>query len=358
MSVPQEKLRAALADLVDDAQVKDLKETGGKVLVTLAVNVPTGEKPAYAERVKKRLRGVDGVKDVFVSFASPAPGSAGPAGSEPPRPNPLEKVGRILAVGAGKGGVGKSTVAVNLAVALAAEGHKVGLLDADIYGPSAAIMTGTQSHRAQGDAHQRVIPAMRHGVRVISIAFLLPEDQSAVVWRGPMVGKMVQQLLTGVAWGELDYLIVDLPPGTGDAVLSLAQTVPLTGAIVVTTPQDVALLDVLKAIEMFTAVKVPMIGVVENMAGFTCPNCGHETAIFLQGAGRTAAERFDIPLLGTLPLDPAVPPGGDHGTPIVIEQPDGPTARAFRAISAATHARCEELASGTRAARVNLDWQA
>jgi ATP-binding protein involved in chromosome partitioning len=174
------------------------------------------------------------VKDVFVSFA------AAPAPQEAPAAAPMPSLGRIVAVGAGKGGVGKSTVAVNLAVALAKQGLRVGLLDADIYGPSAAIMTGTAEHRAVGDAHQRVVPAVAHGVRVISIAFLLPPDQKAVVWRGPMVGKMVEQLLTGVAWGELDYLVVDLPPGTGDAVLSLSQKVPLAGAIVVTTPQDVA----------------------------------------------------------------------------------------------------------------------
>ena len=171
-----------------------------------------------------------------------------------------------------------------------------------------------------------------------------------------MVGKMVEQLLTSVAWGELDYLIVDLPPGTGDAVLSLTQTVPLSGAIVVTTPQDVALLDVLKAIEMFGAVKVPVVGVIENMAGFTCPKCGHETPIFLSGAGKKAAQRFDLPLLGSLPLDPAVPPGGDSGDPIVVEKADGPTAKAFAAIAEATDKRVQELESSGGAAKVDFAW--
>jgi ATP-binding protein involved in chromosome partitioning len=264
-------------------------------------------------------------------------------------------VKHIVAVGAGKGGVGKSTVAVNLAIALAQEGKKVGLLDADIYGPSAAIMTGTSDHKAQGDAHQRVIPAVRHGIRIISMAFLLPKDQSAVVWRGPMVGKMVSQLLTGVAWGELDYLVVDLPPGTGDAVLSLSQSVPLSGAVVVTTPQDVALIDVMKAIEMFRAVKVPVLGVVENMAGFTCPECGHVTRIFLEGAGRKAAERFGIPLLGTLPLDAAVPPGGDSGAPIVVSDPQGPTAQTFRAIAGSVKARVAEVVAESPG-QFGLEW--
>ncbi|HEX5031307.1 MAG TPA: Mrp/NBP35 family ATP-binding protein [Candidatus Eisenbacteria bacterium] len=350
MSIPEETLRKAISGLVRPEQVKEIKEKNGKVLVTVAVDVPTGEKPAFADQMKTRLRAVPGVKDVFVSFA-PTPKAAAP---EAPT-NPLPGVKHIVAVGAGKGGVGKSTVAVNLAIALAQEGMKVGLLDADIYGPSAAIMTGTSEHKAQGDAHQRVVPAVKHGIRIISMAFLLPKDQSAVVWRGPMVGKMVTQLLTGVAWGELDYLVVDLPPGTGDAVLSLSQSVPLSGAVVVTTPQDVALLDVMKAIEMFRAVKVPVLGVVENMAGFTCPKCGTMTPIFLEGAGRKAAERFDLPLLGSLPLDAAVPPGGDRGSPIVVEASGGATAAAFREIAKRVAGRVTELereGPGT----FNLDW--
>ncbi len=347
----KEAILKALEGVVSPDQVAEVKETAGKVLITLAASVPMGEKPAFADKVKTAARSVKGVKDVFVSFAA-APESAAP--QAPPGPQPLQAVNRILAVGAGKGGVGKSTVAVNLAVALANAGHKVGLLDADIYGPSAAIMTGSANHKAQGDAQQRVIPPVCHGVRVISVAFLLPEEQSAVVWRGPMVGKMVQQLLTGVAWGALDYLVVDLPPGTGDAVLSLVQTVPLNGAIVVTTPQDVALLDVLKAVEMFHAVKVPVIGVIENMSGFTCPKCGEVTDIFLTGAGERAAKQYNIPLLGTLPLDPAVPPGGDSGNPIVVEHPDSIVSKTFAAIAKAATERMDEL--GATPLQVDLKW--
>ena len=350
MSIPEDALRKALSGLLRPEQLTEIKEKNGKVLVTVAVDVPTGEKPAFADQVKTRLRALPDVKDVFVSFAA-APKAAAP---EAPS-NPLPGVKHIVAVGAGKGGVGKSTVAVNLAIALAQEGLKVGLLDADIYGPSAAIMTGTGDHKAQGDAHQRVIPALKHGIRIISMAFLLPKDQSAVVWRGPMVGKMVTQLLTGVAWGDLDYLVVDLPPGTGDAVLSLSQSVPLSGAVVVTTPQDVALLDVMKAIEMFNAVKVPVVGIVENMAGFTCPKCGTMTRIFLEGAGRKAAEKFGIPLLGTLPLDAAVPPGGDHGAPIVVEAPGGVTAKAFKEVARVVRARIAEIARESPG-QFNLDW--
>lgn len=345
-------IREALAQLVRPDELIGLKETNGKVLITVAVNVPMAEKPAFADRLKQAAQGVNGVKDVFISFAQPT--EAAPEGAATQVPNPLEKVDRIIAVGAGKGGVGKSTVSVNLAIALAQKGLKVGLLDADIYGPSAAIMTGCADHQAQGDEHQRVIPAMRHGIRVISIAFLLPEDQTAVVWRGPMVGKMVTQLLTNVAWGELDYLIVDLPPGTGDAVLSLAQTVPLSGAIVVTTPQDVALLDVLKAIEMFQQVKVPIVGVIENMAGFTCPKCGEVTEIFLSGAGEKASKQFDVPLLGSLPLDPTVPPGGDSGRPILIENPESSTAQSFAKLADSATERIDAMQA--RPAGFKLSW--
>jgi ATP-binding protein involved in chromosome partitioning len=342
MSDTLNALRAALEKVVPAEQLVGLKETNGKALITVAAAVPMPEKPAFAERLKVAARTVEGIKDAFISFAEPAAQAPG-AGAAETAPDALEHVNRIIAVGAGKGGVGKSTVSVNIAVALAQQGLKVGLLDADIYGPSAAVMTGCSDHKADGNKHQQVIPAERHGIKVISIAFLLPEDQTAVVWRGPMVGKMVQQLLTNVAWGELDYLIVDLPPGTGDAVLSLAQTVPLSGAVVVTTPQDVALLDVLKAMEMFESVKVPVVGVVENMAGFSCPKCGEVTDIFLKGAGKTAADRFKVPLLGSLPLDPSVPPGGDNGQPITVADPDSATAKAFVTIAKETTSRLDAM---------------
>jgi ATP-binding protein involved in chromosome partitioning len=349
VSVSIESVRAALADILRPEQVPDVHVAEGRVTVSVAVDVPTPEKPRFAEEVKKRVRTLPGVTGVLVTYAK-APPSAAPAEA-----NPLEGVKRIVAVGAGKGGVGKSTVAVNLAVALARAGFRTGLLDADIYGPSVGIMTGTQDHKARGDEHQRILPAERYGVKIISIAFLLPEDRSAVVWRGPMVGKMVTQLLTSVAWGELDYLVVDLPPGTGDAVLSLTQTVPLAGAVVVTTPQDVALLDVLKAIEMFRQVKVPVLGIVENMAGFTCGHCGKVTPIFLEGAGRKAAERYDLKLLGSLPLDPAIPPGGDAGRPIMAVAPESPAGKTFQEIARLIPLQINELGESAPAAA--FDWK-
>ncbi len=359
MSITLDAVAAALKGIVAPNLIAGFKETAGKVLITVQMRIPLAEKPAFAGRVKEKIKAIEGVKDVFVSFAEP-PQQAGEGTGGAPTPQAAgaalkESIRHIVAVGAGKGGVGKSTVSVNMAVALAQKGHKVGLLDADIYGPSAAIMTGTIGHKARGDAQQRVIPADTHGISVISIAFLMPKDQAAVVWRGPMVGKMVQQLLMGVAWGELDYLIVDLPPGTGDAVLSLSQTVPLDGAVVVTTPQDVALLDVLKAIEMFKAVKVPVIGVVENMAGFACPKCGEITDIFMSGAGEKAAEQYGLPLLGKLPLDPAVPPGGDTGQPIVIAAPESATSKAFGDIADRVKARVDEL-SGNGPKQFQLEW--
>ncbi|MGH7162731.1 MAG: Mrp/NBP35 family ATP-binding protein [Planctomycetota bacterium] len=345
-----QQIREVLSDLLAAERVVEAKTSEGKVTLTVAVDLPTADKPRFAEEIKARVRTLAGVKGVLVSFARPAPAPA------EARDNPLADVKRIVAVGAGKGGVGKSTVAVNLAVALASAGHRAGLLDADVYGPSAGMMTGTQDHKAKGDAQQRVIPAERHGIKIISVAFLLPEDKSAVVWRGPMVGKMVTQLLVGVAWGELDFLVVDLPPGTGDAALSLAQTVPLSGAVVVTTPQDVALLDVLKAMEMFHSVKVPIVGIVENMAGFTCGHCGKVTPIFLEGAGRKAAARFGVPLLGSLPLDPDIPPGGDSGRPIAIEAPDGPSGRVFAELARKLPQRLDELGAGPSAG-FDLAWK-
>jgi len=336
MSVSLNEVQDALADLLAPEQVPDARVSGDKIIVTVAADIPMHEKPAFANKVKERLAKMDGIGTVLVHYAAPAQAqqpqsSQGP--QQPTGPTPLKDVKHIIAIGAGKGGVGKSTVSVNLAVSLARAGHKVGLMDADIYGPSVAIMTGTQKHKAQGDDQQRVVPPERHGIKVVSMAFLIPEEKSAIVWRGPMVGKMVTQLLTGVAWGELDYLIVDLPPGTGDAVLSLTQAVPLTSAIVVTTPQDVALIDVMKAIEMFKTVKVPVAGIVENMAGFTCPHCNKTSDIFRSGAAQTVADKFGIPVLGRLPLDPAIPPGGDSGTPISIAAPESASAKTFAAMA-------------------------
>ena len=240
-----------------------------------------------------------------------------------------------MAVASGKGGVGKSTVAANLAARLAQLGYRVGLLDADIYGPSMPMMFGI-SERPVVEG-QRIIPFERHGVKLMSLGFILDID-TPVIWRGPMVVKAIEQLLGDVEWGPLDYLIVDLPPGTGDAQLTISQKVPISGAVIVTTPQDIALIDARKGLAMFRKVEVPVLGIIENMAGFACPHCGEVTHIFKQGGGERTAGVLDCPFLGSVPLDPAVVEGGDAGVPIVVSQPDGPHAAAFTGLAEAVAA--------------------
>ncbi|HKD99886.1 MAG TPA: Mrp/NBP35 family ATP-binding protein, partial [Planctomycetota bacterium] len=248
----------------------------------------------------------------------------------------------------GKGGVGKSTCTVNLAVALARSGARVGLLDCDVYGPDIPTMLGIQD-KPSGTPDRKFIPLERHGVKSMSVGYLVEED-APVVWRGPMLHKVIEQFLKDVSWGELDYLLVDMPPGTGDAQLSLSQLVPLTGAVVVTTPQDVALVDVKKAIGMFKQVKVEVLGIVENMAGFTCEECGHVTHLFGQGGADKLAVKFNLPVLGRVPLDPRVRVGGDAGDPIVVSHPDSPAAEIFRDVAGKLAARISvKNASGAMA---------
>jgi len=244
--------------------------------------------------------------------------------------NLIPGVKYVIAVSSGKGGVGKSTVSVNLAVALALTGAKVGLLDADIYGPNIPMMMGVSKPPEQIDG--KIVPAESHGVKLISMGFFVPED-TAVVWRGPMVHTAIQQLFRDVLWGELEYLLIDLPPGTGDAQLTLTQLVPLTGAVTVTTPQEVALHDVRKGMMMFQKVNVPLLGIVENMSYFLCGHCGERTEIFSHGGGERAAAKLGIPFLGRVPIDPAIRDGGDSGTPIVVADPASPQSASFREIA-------------------------
>jgi ATP-binding protein involved in chromosome partitioning len=234
---------------------------------------------------------------------------------------PQARIGtHMIAVASGKGGVGKSTVAVNLAVCLAQDGATVGLLDADIHGPNIPIMMGVHGEPQRGpDAKMQ--PLERYGVKLMSVGFL-PGGTKPVIWRGPLIGKMLKQFLMNVAWGPLDYLLVDMPPGTGDAQITLSQSVTLTGAIIVSTPQDVALEDALKAVGMFQTVNVPILGLVENMSYFLCPHCGERTDIFDHGGTRRASETYDIPFLGGIPLDLSIRAGGDRGTPVVVAEPD------------------------------------
>ena len=246
--------------------------------------------------------------------------------------NLIPDVQHVIAISSGKGGVGKSTVTANLAVALKLTGLEVGLMDADIYGPNIPIMMGvTEPPEKEGD---KIRPAEGHGVKVMSMGFFVPEE-TPVVWRGPMVHGAIQQFFRDVLWGKLDYLLIDLPPGTGDVQLTLSQLVPLTGAITVTTPQEVALQDVRKGIMMFKKVNVPILGVIENMSYHVCSHCGERSEIFSHGGGERAAEKFDVPFLGSIPLDTGIRQGGDMGTPIVIADPSSPQAKVFREIAAA-----------------------
>ena len=249
------------------------------------------------------------------------------AGPPQAQPMPLPGVQNIIAVGSGKGGVGKTTIAVNLAVALAKLGYKVGLLDADVYGPNVPLMVGANMQpRVVGE--NQIEPLQAHGIKVISVGFINPGDRP-LVWRGPMLHSLIKQFLQQVMWGTLDFLIVDLPPGTGDVVISLFQTVPLTGAIVVSTPSDVSLQDARKAIEMFRSVKVDIFGIVENMSHFICPHCQHEIDIFSKGGAERTAKQFGIPYLGAVELDPDIRKGGDTGLPVVLAGEDSVKAKSF-----------------------------
>ncbi len=332
-------------DLARSGLVKALAVAEGTVRFVLETGSPEEARSlepvrASAEAAVRAMPGVTGVSIVVTAHGPAARPSAPPPSGAPsltigrhptPQagPQPVVGVDRILAVGSGKGGVGKSTVSANLAVALAREGRRVGLLDADIYGPSQPRMMGVSKRPGSPDG-KTIEPLHAHGVTMMSIG-LMTDPNKAVVWRGPMLMGALQQLLGQVAWGKLDVLIVDLPPGTGDVQLTLCQRTHLTGAIVVSTPQDVALIDARKAIDMFRTLKTPVLGLIENMSAFVCPNCGHESHLFGHGGVEAEARAEDIPFLGALPIDLATRISGDEGVPVAAGE--GPMAEAFRGIA-------------------------
>lgn len=312
-------------DLVSLGMVKEIKVSGGHVAMTLELTTPACPLRAQIEEeTRAAVKRIPGVEEIAITMTASVRKT--PAGRQA-----VPGVKHIIAIGSGKGGVGKSTITVNLAVALAQAGAQVGLLDSDIYGPSIPMMMGV--HRQPEVVRQRMIPPMNFGVKLMSLGFLLPDHTAPVVWRGPMVAQAVKQMLMEVEWGELDYLLADLPPGTGDAALTLAQSIPLSGGVIVMTPQDVAIQIATKTLNMFRTLKVPILGIIENMSYLLCPHCGKPVEIFGHGGGRKASQRLEVPFLGEIPLDPDLRVGADAGRPILIERPDSPVAEVFRRVA-------------------------
>ena len=335
MSTTQESVLAALRtvqdpelhkDIVTLGMVKDLAVDGAKVSLTVELTTPACPLKDQIQADVERALAPLGVSDVALEFGAQVRGSKAGAGDT----DLLPSVKNIVLVASGKGGVGKSTVAANLAVALKMHGAAVGLLDADIYGPSVPILMGVREEPAKVpvDDGYKLAPPMAHGIPVMSIGFFLEPDQ-AVIWRGPMLGKALQQLMSDVHWGELDYLVVDMPPGTGDVQITFSQQLKCSGAVLVATPQDVALADVVRAKSMFDKVHIPILGMVENMSYFVCDGCNKQHEIFSRGGAKRAADSFGVPFLGEIPMVSAIREWGDKGTPILAREPDSPTGKAF-----------------------------
>ena len=328
----QEALKAVVdpntgRDLVSTKLVRNLKIESGDVSFEVELGYPAkSQVPALRKALIAAARTLPGVENVSIQIGWKITAHAVQRGVQL-----LPRVKNIVAVASGKGGVGKSTTTVNLALALAAEGAKVGILDADIYGPSQPMMMGITG-RPESEDGKSMMPLANYGVEVMSIGFLVDEDQ-AMIWRGPMATQALDQLLRQTNWGDLDYLLVDMPPGTGDIALTLSQRVPLTGAVIVTTPQDIALIDAKKGLTMFEKVGVPILGIVENMAVYCCPNCGHIEHIFGAEGGKRMAEQFKVDHLGSLPLNLSIRQQADEGRPTVVADPDGEIAALYKTVA-------------------------
>ena len=314
-------------DIVSLGFVKDIAINSGAVSFTIELTTPACPvKEQMREQAQSAVSQLVGVTTVDVQMTA----SVRSAVTGEKAPAPIPGVKNVLAVGAGKGGVGKTTVAVNLAVALAQCGGRVGMIDGDVYGPNLPIMLGLDTELSSDG--KKIVPAEKYGVQVVSMGFLA-DKKAPIIWRGPMLHGVIRQFFQDVRWGELDYLVVDMPPGTGDVALSLAQTVPVVGAIVVTTPQAVSLADSRRAVGMYQKLDVPTLGVIENMCGYTCPDCGHESDIFGAGGGSAIAEELGVPFLGQIPLYEPIRIGSDGGTPIVVAEPDSVAARSIMQVA-------------------------
>jgi ATP-binding protein involved in chromosome partitioning len=328
-------------DIVTLGLVRDLHIHDSEVSFTLAFTTqPPASKVALHSGATRAVSQIPGAGRVQVKMGSAAAARPAQPQAPPASGEFIPEVKHTVAVSSGKGGVGKSTVAVNLALALKQSGAQVGLVDVDVYGPDVPLMMGARGRPGMFD--NKIIPVEAHGIKIMSIGLLVAERE-ALVWRGPMIHSAVQQFLRDVMWGPLDYLVFDMPPGTGDAQLSLSQVVPLTGVVMVTTPQDVALLDVRKALGMFLKLNVPILGLVENMSYFIAPDTGNRYAIFGEGGGARVAEEFGVPLLGQIPLEMETRKGGDIGVPIVVGQPSSAQAKAFREVATAVRARVDAV---------------
>jgi ATP-binding protein involved in chromosome partitioning len=356
----ESELLAALRTVIDPVQrkdvitlrmVKDIGVAGGNVSVSLPMP-PSPMRDSLAKDIRSAVSKVSGVSNVEVRFDSPAPQAPpqrphahGPQPGQAPARATLPGVKNLIAVASGKGGVGKTTVAVNLAIALQKMGSSVGLMDADVYGPNVPVMLGANEQPRMAD-QQTIVPVEAYGLKTISMGLLNPGDKP-LVWRGPMLHSVMQQFLKNVRWGELDYLIVDLPPGTGDVQLSLIQSVALTGAVIVTTPSIVALADVRKAVEMFKQVNVEILGVVENMSYFSCPHCNGRIDVFGHGEGEHMAKTFGVPFLGEIEIDPQIRIGGDTGKPVASLGEDAPGGKSIFAVARNVAARAAELSGAS-----------
>jgi ATP-binding protein involved in chromosome partitioning len=342
MQVEQEAVLAALKvvrdpdlnrDIVSLGFIKDLRIDGGRVAFTIELTTPACPvKDQMRDQARAAVLQLQGVSEVDVQMSARVREAASADG---PRQS-LPGVKNVIAVGAGKGGVGKTTVAVNLAIALAKCGSRVGIIDGDIYGPNVPIMLGLKTQLVTDG--QKIVPAEKYGLQVISMGFLTSDD-APIIWRGPMLHGALQQFFREVRWAELDYLVIDLPPGTGDVALSLSQTVPVAGAIVVTTPQQVSLADSRRAVAMYRKLNIPTLGVIENMSHFVCPNCHHDADIFGSGGGERMAADLNIPFVGRIPIYQPIREGGDAGVPLMISEPESPAARAFMAAAERTAAQ-------------------